>query len=130
MNIVDASGWIEYFADGPDAAFVAQTLQETDTLLVPTVTILEVFGHVCRDHGESAALQAAAAMQQGQVISLDTPGALDAGRLSVEHGVSASAGAVLAAARQHSATVWSLDEGVRHVKGVRFRARSGVRADL
>ncbi len=122
MNIVDASGWIEYFTDGPDAAFVAQTLQETDQLLVPALTILEVFEHVCRGHGEGAALQAAAAMQQGQVIDLDTPCALDAGRIAVEHGVSSSAGALLATARHHQATVWSLDERIRHVEGVRYRA--------
>lgn len=122
MNIVDASGWIEYFIDGPDAAFVAQTLQETDRLLVPTLTILEVFEHVCRGHGEGAALQAAAAMQQGRVIDLDTPSALEAGWIAVEHGVSASAGALLAAARHHQATVWSLDERLRHIAGVRYRA--------
>ena len=121
MNVVDASGWLEYFSDGPDAAFVAQVLQETETLIVPTVTILEVFGSVCRSHGEGAALQAAAAMQQGRVVSLDTAAALDAGRLSVTYGVPTSAGAVLAVAERHGATVWSLDAAVRQVPGVRFR---------
>lgn len=124
MNVVDASGWLEYFSDGPDAAFVAQPLQETDRLLVPTVTILEVFGRVCRDHGESAALQAAAAMQQGRVVDLDATAALDAGRLSVEHGVPEPAGAVLAVARRHGAVVWSLDERFRGVSGVRYRTSS------
>ncbi|MDH3735376.1 MAG: type II toxin-antitoxin system VapC family toxin [Gemmatimonadota bacterium] len=127
MNVVDASGWLEYFSDGPDAAFVAQVLQETDSLIVPTVTILEVFGSVCRSHGEGAALQAAAAMQQGTVVNLDTAGALDAGRLSVMYGVSTSAGAVLAAAERHGATVWTLDESVRQVPGVRFREPTGRR---
>jgi len=125
VNVVDASGWLEYFSDGPDAAFFAQVLQETERLLVPTVTILDVFGSICRTHGESAALQAAAAMQQGTVVALDTPGALEAGRLAVSHGVPASAGAVLAVAERHSATVWTLDERVRHVPGVRYRAPSG-----
>jgi predicted nucleic acid-binding protein len=128
VNIVDASGWLEYFIDGPDAAFVAQVLQEADTLVVPTVTILEVFASVCRSHGEGAALQAAAAMQQGLVVPLDTPTALDAGRLAVTHGVSTGVGAVLAAAERHEATVWTLDENVRQVPGVRFRARTGPAA--
>ncbi|MDX1579286.1 MAG: PIN domain-containing protein [Gemmatimonadota bacterium] len=122
MNVVDASGWVEYFRDGPDAAFVAPTLQEPDRLVVPTVTIQEVFEVICRDHGEGAALQAAAAMQQGRVVELDTAAALDAARLAVELDVPAAAGVVFAAARQHGATVWTLDERMRHVKGVRCRA--------
>ncbi|MFV1986845.1 MAG: type II toxin-antitoxin system VapC family toxin [Gemmatimonadota bacterium] len=127
MNIVDASGWLEYFSDGPDAAFVAQVLQEPDELVVPTVTVLEVFASVCRSHGEGAALQAAAAMQQGLVVDLDTATALDAGRLAVTYGVSTGVSAVLAAAERHGATVWTLDESVRQVPGVRFRERTGRR---
>ena len=125
MNVVDASGWLEYFSDGPDAAFVAQVLQETESLIVPTVTILEVFGSVCRSHGEGAALQAAAAMQQGTVLPLDTPSSLEAGRLAVTHGVSTTAGVVLAAAEKHRAVVWTLDESLRQVPGVRYRMRTG-----
>ena len=127
MNVVDASGWLEYFADGPDAAFFAQVLQETESLLVPTVTILEVFRSICRSHGEGPALQAAAAMQQGTVVPLDTPAALEAGRLAVSHGVPPSAGVALAVAERHSATVWTMDERVRHAPGVRYRAPSGAR---
>lgn len=124
MNVVDASGWLEYFADGPDAAFVAQTLQETERLIVPTVTILEVFGAVFRTHGESGALQAAAAMQQGRVASLDPTAALEAGRMAVRHDVPTVPSAVLAAARRHGATVWTLDERLRGIEGVKFHARS------
>ena len=124
MNVVDASGWLEYFADGPDAAFIAQTLQETDRLVVPVVTILEVFERICRLHGEGEALQAAAAMQQGTVVPLDTSLALEAGRLAVEHRVSPAVGAVLAAAERYDARVWTLDEGLRHVPGIRYRAQT------
>lgn len=124
VNLVDASGWLEYFSDGPDAAFIAQTLQEIDRLVVPVVTILEVFERVCRDHGEGEALQAVAAMQQGRVVPLDTSLALEAGRLAVEHRVPATAGAVLAAAARHEARVWTLDERLRHVPGVQYRART------
>lgn len=129
MNLVDASGWLEYFTDGPDAAFIAQTLQETDGLVVPVVTILEVFERICRQHGEGEALQAAAAMQQGVVVPLDTSLALEGGRLAVEHRVSPAAGAVLAAAARHDARVWTLDANLRHVPGVRYRASTPGRRE-
>lgn len=124
MNVVDASGWLEYFSDGPDAAFFAQTLQEPADLIVPTAVVLEVFRHVYRHRGEGEALQAAAAMQQAKVVSLDTTAALDAGRLCVEHGLSASAGIALAAARKHDARLWTLVAELRSVPGVRYRPRS------
>lgn len=124
-NLVDASGWLEYFADGPDAAFFAQTLQDVEHLVVPTVTILDVFLHVYRRHGESDALQAAAAMEQGRVVNLDTTAALDGGRMAVEHDVAPAAGAVLAAARRHDARVWTLDESLKTVPGVRYRSPTG-----
>lgn len=129
MNVVDASGWLEYFADGPDAAFIAQTLQETDRLVVPVVTILEVFERICRRHGEGEALQAAAAMQQGAVVPLDTSLALEAGRLAVEHRVSPVVGAVLAAAARYDARVWTLDENLRQIPGVHYRARTPGRRE-
>ncbi len=126
MNIVDASGWIEFFRGGPDAAFVAEPLQETERLIVPTATVLEVFAEVCRSHGEGEALQAAAAMQQGTVVALDPSTALDAGRMCVQHGVPPGLGVVLAVAERHDATVWTLDESIRQVPGVRYRARTGA----
>ncbi len=127
MNVVDASGWLEYFTDGPDAAFFAQTLQEVDQLIVPTVTILDVFRHVYRHGDEGDALQAAAAMQQGKVVNLDTTVALSAGRLGVQHGLSPAAGVVLAAARKHEGRVWTLEEELRSVEGVKYRPRTGPR---
>lgn len=128
VNVVDASGWLEYFTDGPDAAFFAQTLQEVEELVVPTITILDVFRHVYRHGDEGDALQAAAAMQQGKVVDLDTTAVLSAGRLSVRHDLSPSAGVVLAAARQHEGRVWTLEDELRSVEGVQYRPRSGPRA--
>lgn len=128
MNVVDASGWLEYFTDGPDAAFFAQTLQEVDKLVVPTITILDVFRHVYRHGDEGDALQAAAAMQQGKVVNLDTTAVLSAGRLGVRHDLSPSAGVVLAAARQHEGRVWTLEDELRSVEGVQHRPRTGPRA--
>ena len=66
MNVVDSSGWLEYLADGPNAGFFAAALQDTGRLIVPTLSILEVFKRVLQQRGEDAALQAASAMRQGE----------------------------------------------------------------
>ena len=68
MNVVDSSGWLEYFAGGPNADFFAPALEAVDDLVVPTVSIYEVFKRVLQQRGEGDALQAAALMQQGDVV--------------------------------------------------------------
>ena len=46
MNLVDSSGWLEYFADGPNAAFFAPAVEDLDNLLVPSISILEAVQYV------------------------------------------------------------------------------------
>lgn len=72
MNIVDSSGWLEFFSGGPNSEQFASPLQDKSTLIVPVITIYEVFKVVLRQSSESDALQAVAAMQQGRVIELTT----------------------------------------------------------
>jgi toxin FitB len=62
MNVVDSSGWLEYFADGPNASFFSRPLQKTSELVVPTITLYEVFKAVLRQRNESDALRQARAM--------------------------------------------------------------------
>ncbi|MDP2045007.1 MAG: type II toxin-antitoxin system VapC family toxin, partial [Deltaproteobacteria bacterium] len=71
MNLVDSCGWLEYFADGPNADFYAAALEDTGSLIVPTICILEVFKRVFQQKSEDAALQAVAAMHQGLIVPLD-----------------------------------------------------------
>lgn len=78
MNVVDSSAWIEYFADGPNAGLFAEPIEATATLVVPSLTLYEVFKRVYRERGESEALQKAAHMMQGRVVDLTASLALDA----------------------------------------------------
>jgi len=56
MNLVDSSGWLEYFADGRNARFFAPALEDTENLIVSTINIYEVFKRVLQQRGEDAAL--------------------------------------------------------------------------
>jgi len=99
MNIVDSSGWLEYFADGPNASFFFRPLNETSDLIIPTVTIYEVFKVVLRQRNESDALQSVALMQQGSVIDLTSNISVLAAKLSIEHHLPMADSIILATAR-------------------------------
>ena len=124
MNVVDSSGWLEYFADGPNADFFAPAIEDTAELLVPTISIYEVFRRILQQRGEDAALQAAAAMQQGRVIDLDANLAWGAARLSFDLKLPLADSAILAAARAHGAVLWTQDVDFKDVDGVEYIQRA------
>ena len=119
MNVVDSSGWLEYFADGPNADFFAPAIEDLEHLIVPSITLAEVFGRVLQQRGEGEALQAIALMQQGQVVDLDSMLAVSAGKLSLPLADSI----VLATARQHGAVVWTQDADFEGLDDVRYVPR-------
>lgn len=127
-NLVDSCGWLEYFADGPNAAFYAPPIERVEELIVPTICILEVFRKVFRERGEHTALQAAAAMEQGTIVPLDAPIALAAGRLGAERGLPLADSVILATAQAHKALIWTQDADFRKLDGVRYVDRGHPKA--
>ena len=123
MNVVDSSAWLEYFADGPNASFFAEPIEDMESLVVPTLGIFEVFKRVLQQRGESAALQAAAVMQCGTVVDLGAVIALNAARASVELKLPMADSVILATARQYGAELWTQDADFRGIEGVRYRKR-------
>ncbi len=123
MNGVDSSAWLEYFANGPNAAFFARPIEEPDELVVPSLTIYEVFERVLQQRDEGSALRAVAVMQQGTVIDLDLRVALSAARVSIDTKLPLADSVVLATARLHDATLWTQDSDFESLPGVRYRPR-------
>ena len=124
MNVVDSSGWLEYFADAPNAKFFAAPIIDTERLVVPTISLLEVFQRVLVQRGENAALQTVAHMRQGTVVPLDTETALLAAKLGAGHKLPLADSVILATARLHGATVWTQDADFKDIEGVRYVAKS------
>jgi predicted nucleic acid-binding protein len=120
MNIVDSSGWLAYFADEPNAKRFLTPLNDTASLVVPTVTIYEVFKVVLRESRENEALQAVVAMQKGTVVDLTAPLAIAASKLSLEHNLPMADSIILATARKFDATVWTQDSDFKNVGGVKY----------
>ena len=78
MNVVDSSGWLEYFGAGKNAGFFAPIIEDTEKLMVPVICIYEVFKRVLQQRGLGAAQTHIADMYSGQIIDLDTPLAMSA----------------------------------------------------
>jgi predicted nucleic acid-binding protein len=123
MNVVDSSGWLEYFADGPNAAAFAKPIEATRSLLVPTLSLFEVFKRVTQQRSEDDALRAIAVMEQGKVVDLDRATALEAARLSIEHGIAMADSVMLATAYRHRATLWTQDSDFEGLHGARYFAK-------
>lgn len=120
MNVVDSSGWLEYIADDPNADFFTSAIENTKELVVPAISLYEVFKRVHQQHGENAALKVAAHMLQGQVIDLDAPLALRAAKVSVEYGLPMADSMILATALKLEATLWTQDVHFKAIEGVRY----------
>lgn len=123
MNVVDSSGWLKYFADGPNAPFFVRAIEDTGDLLVPALSVVEVFRRVLQQRGEDQALQAAALMQQGRIVDLDLTTALIAARLGVQERLPLADSVMLATARQHGAVLWTQDRDFQGIEGVRYRPK-------
>jgi predicted nucleic acid-binding protein len=120
MNIVDSSGWLEYFADGPNAANFAEALENSGDLLVPTISLYEVFKIVLQQRGDSEALRAIALMQEGELIDLTGSIALHAAKLSAELQIPMADSVMLATAREYDAVLWTQASDFMGIEGVRF----------
>ena len=122
MNVVDSCGWLEYFAAGPNADFFAPALEAPGDLVVPTISVYEVFKRVLQQRDENHALQAIALMQQGTVADLTPPLALEAARTSIALGMPMADSVMLATARSFSAALWTQDADFEGIEGVRYVA--------
>jgi len=120
MNIVDSSGWLAYFADEPNAKHFLTPLNDTASLVVPTVTIYEVFKVVLRESSENEALQAAVAMRKGTVVDLTATMAIAASKLSLEHNLPMADSIILATAKEFEATIWTQDSDFKNIDDVKY----------
>jgi len=121
MNVIDSSAWLEYFADGPNAQEFSPVIADTEDLLVPSITLFEVFKRVSAQRDSEAALYAVAQMQRGRVVDLDANLAIAAADLSANLGLPLADSVILATARASEATFWTQDGDFESIDGVEYR---------
>jgi toxin FitB len=120
MNIVDSSGWLEYFSSGPNADRYLPPLQNPADLIVPAITIYEVFKVVLREAEENNAFQAIAAMQNGLVVDLTTSIAINAAKLSLHHHLPMADSIIFATAKKYDCLIWTQDSDFENLPNVKY----------
>ena len=124
IAVVDSSGWIELFTNGPLADRFLALLEAEANLIVPAISILEVFKWVLREHSEAQAIQAAAVMQRGLVVDLDSRLAIASAQLSHELRLPMADSIILATARAHQARLYTLDADFKDLHDVELLLRT------
>ena len=123
MNLVDSSGWLEYFADGKNADFFAPAIEDTDNLIISTINIYEVFKKILAERDENAALQAIAVMQQAIIKEVDMGISLLASKLSIKNKLPMADSLIWATARLNGATLWTQDSDFKEIPGIKYKEK-------
>ena len=120
MNVVDSSGWLEYFARGSNASFFAPVVKENETLVVPTVCMYEVFKRLLAQRGEESALQASGIMSLGIIADFTQEIAVNAAYISFEFKIAMADSIILATTRAYDAILWTQDADFEGIGGVEY----------
>jgi predicted nucleic acid-binding protein len=119
MNVVDSSAWLEYFADTQRADFFVHAIEDPDHLIVPSITLYEVYKKVLREVGEDEASHVFGVMSLGEVVDLDSSLAIEAAR----HPLPLADSIIYATALRYDATLWTQDSHFEKIEGVRYFPR-------
>ena len=120
MNLVDSSGWLEYFSIGTNADFFVPVIEDTESLIVSAINLYEVFKKVLKEKDKNSALEAVGIMQQAKVIDVNNSIAVNAAKISYEHRLPMADSIIYATALQNEAIVWTQDEDFKDLGGVKY----------
>ena len=124
MNLVDSSGWLEYFADGKNADFFVSSIEDTENLMVSTINIYEVYKKVLSEKDEESAIQAVAIMQNSRIIDVDTSISLTAAKLSYDLKIPMADSLILSTARLYNAVLWTQDSDFENIPDVKYKNKN------
>ncbi len=116
MNLVDSSGWLEFFTGGPLADKYLSYLEKTEELIVSALVIYEVYKKIKKERTEEEAILAAAHIGKAKVVALDETLAVSSADISLKHNLSMADAIIYATALQENAKLITSD---RHFTGLK-----------
>jgi predicted nucleic acid-binding protein len=118
VDVVDSSGWLEYFSGASNAGFFEEAITDAAHLLVPTVIVYEVLERVLSSKGERAATTALSILRKARIVDMDERIAVMAARIGVAEGLPMADSIILATAR-HGRSMPSSGRRTRTSRGSR-----------
>ena len=118
MILVDSSGWLEWFANGPLAGAYQKYFKDLDDVVTPTIVLYEVYKRVKSQYGEEKALVVTAQMGKTAVVPLTDAVALTAADVSLAHRIAMADSIVYATALSQNAQLVTSDSDLGHLPGV------------
>ena len=123
MNVVDSSGWIEFFLAGKNGPLFKPVIAQRDQLLVPVIALYEVHKILSRQMPHEAVEKFLDVMRLGRVLELTDKRAIAASTASSLHGLAMADAAMYSMAQEFKATFWTQDVDYQGLAGVEFFAK-------
>jgi toxin FitB len=120
MNVVDSSGWIEFFTAGASGPLFKPVIEQRDQLLVPTINIYEIHKVLSRKLPAGAVLSCLDVMRQGRVLDLTDRRAIAAADIAGKHKLAMADAVIYSMAREFDATLWTQDVDFDGLAGVKY----------
>ena len=120
MNLVDSSGWLEYFTDGKNSEYFAPVIENTSELIVSVINLYEEYKKILSEKNNNAAIQAIALMQQPNVIDVTESVSILAAGLSIDLKIPMADSIIYATAKMHDAILWTQDSDFKNLEDVKY----------
>jgi len=123
MNVVDSSGWIEYFIDTASADNFAQAIEKTTSLIVPALSFFEVHRYLSRNTDAVRRDECLDVMRRGTVVELTMARAIAASDIAQKHRLAMADAVMYSIAQEFNATFWTQDVDYKDLPGVSFHTK-------
>ncbi|PIQ07753.1 MAG: VapC toxin family PIN domain ribonuclease [Ignavibacteriales bacterium CG18_big_fil_WC_8_21_14_2_50_31_20] len=120
MNLVDSSGWIEYFIDDTNAKHYTPIIENTENLIVSVINIYEVYKKILQKTDENYALSAIALMQQAKVLNVTPQVSIEAARFNIKYKLPMADSIIYVTGMLNNAIIWTQDYDFINLPNVNF----------
>ena len=120
MNVVDSSGWIEFFTASVNGPLFKPVIEQLDQLLVPVISLYEVHRVLSRQFPAEAVQSCLDVMRQGRVLDLTDKRAIAAAEIAAKHKLAMADAVIYSMAREFDATLWTQDVDYANLAGVQY----------